>query len=173
MRRRFLTLAVASSLLLAFWLLSGKLPGYTRLELTEPEAGSRLALYLLRDGEPVVLRWRNSLFGLDVTEIFTTEGGVLVQKEVTFADPGGGPPPAVSARDVDDLYHTGGAFWASGMNRPFTRVVYRVGQIGEPNLTVRGHVIDFKRAVGFGGRLVLTTSAPSLAEGLWGMIRTR
>jgi hypothetical protein len=173
MRRRFLTLAVVSSWLLVLWLSSWKVPGYTRIELREAETGSQLALFVLRDGEAAVLRWRNSLFGLDVTEIFTAESGVLVQKEVTFADPGVTPPPRVSARDVGDLYHTGGAFSASGLNRPFTRVVYRVGEIGEPKLTVREHVVDFKREVGFGGRVVLTTSVPTLFEGLWGMIRTR
>lgn len=173
MQRRFLTLAVVSSLLLVFWLLSWNLPGYTRLELTEAETGGRLDWYVLADGEPVVLKWRNSLFGLDVTEVFRAESGVLIQTEVTFADPRGAPPPAVSARDVDDLYHTGGAFSAAGMSRPLTRVVYRVGEIGEPKLKVRERVIDFKREVGFGGRVVLTSSAPTLFEGLWGMIRAR
>lgn len=172
MRPGFLTLAAALSLLLIFWLFSWKVPGYTRLELTEAESGSRLALYMLRDGEPVVLRWRNSLFGLDVTEIFIAKSGALIQTEVTFADPGGAAPPRVSARDVDDLYHTGGAFSATGMSRPLTRVVYRVGEIGEPRLTVRERVVDFKREVGFGGRIVLTTSAPGLLDGLWEKIRT-
>ncbi len=173
MRRRFLTLAVASSLLLVFWLSSWKLPGCTQIELTEAETGGRLALFVLRDGEPVVLMWRNSLFGLDVTEVFIAGSGVLIQTEVTFADPGGAPPPRVSARDVDDLYHTGGAFSAAGMSRPLSRVVYRVGEIGEPKLKVRERVVDFKSEVGFGGRVVLTASAPSLFERLWGMIRTR
>jgi len=173
MRRRFLTLAVVSSLPLVFWLSSWNVPGYSRLELTEAETGRRLAWYVLADEEPVVLKWRNSLFGLDVTEVLIAGSGVLIQTEVTFADPGGEPPPRVSARDVDDLYHTGGAFSAAGMSRPLTRVVYRVGEIGEPKLTVRGRVVDFKREVGFGGRVVLTASAPSLFEKLWGKLRTR
>jgi hypothetical protein len=112
----------------------------------------------------VTLTWRNSLFGLDVTEGFFTRSGVLVQDQVTFSVPGGPPPPRVSPRDVDDLYHTGGAFDARGLSRPFHRIVYRVGEIGDPKLLVRNRTVSFKQAAGFGGRLVLTMTRPTLHE---------
>jgi hypothetical protein len=90
--------------------------------------------------------------------------GVLVQDQVTFSVPGGPPPPRVSPRDVDDLYHTGGAFDARGLSRPFHRIVYRVGEIGDPKLLVRNRTVSFKQAAGFGGRLVLTMTRPTLHE---------
>jgi hypothetical protein len=148
-----------------FWLVSQiNAPGFTRLELTDAETGREIISAILPDGEPITLTWRNSLFNLDVTEAFVTESGVLIQTQVTFADPRGLPPPLVSPRDVDDLYHTGGAFSARGMRRPFTRIAYRVGEIGNPKMTIGARVIEFKEEVGFGGGVVLTTRVVNLYE---------
>jgi hypothetical protein len=119
---------------------------------------------VLRDGERITLTWRNSQFGLDVTEAFFTRSGVLIQDRVTFDASDGTPPPRVSAEDVDDLFHTGGAFDAQGLNKPFTRVVYRIGEIGNPKLHVQNRTIDFKKEAGFGGRVVLTASRPSVYQ---------
>ena len=165
MQRKLFALMLLPILLLVLWLPSKiSAPGYTRLELTDGEAGSKLLSAVLRDGEPITLTWRNSLFGLDVTEVFVARSGLIVQTEVTFADPRGSTPPPVSPQDVDDLYHTGGPFSAKGLDRPFTRIVYRVGEIGNPKMQVRDRVVEFKREVGFGGRVILSTARPSLYD---------
>lgn len=159
--------ALVPILLLALWLPSHiKAPGWTRFELREDETGSKLLSLVLRDGEPITLTWRNSLFGLDVTEVFVAQSGLIIQTEVTFADPRGFTPPRVSPQDIDDLYHTGGPFSAKGLDRPFTRIVYRVGEIGNPAMRVRDDRVDFKREVGFGNRVVLEAESVNLYESL-------
>lgn len=90
--------------------------------------------------------------------------GVLVQDRVTFAAPGGPPQPRVSPRDVADLYHTGGAFDARGLARPFSRIVYRIGEIGDPQIRVQDKTVALKAAAGFGGRMILTATRPALHE---------
>jgi hypothetical protein len=168
-RRRGPILAGIAVSLVALWLLSRIAPsGYTRIDLTEDGTGKNVFSAVVPDGERVTLTWRNSQFGLDVTEGFFARSGVLVQDRVTFSAPDGPPPPRVSPRDVDDLYHTGGAFDARGLSRPFRRIVYRVGEIGDPKMQVRNRTVSFKQAAGFGGRLILTTSRPPLYEILWG-----
>ena len=99
-----------------------------------------------------------------VTEVFFARGGLLIQDQVTFSDPDGSPPPRVSAHDVDDLYHTGGAFDARGLSRPFSRIVYRIGEIGDPKIRVKNKTAALKKAAGFGGRVILTTARPKLYE---------
>jgi hypothetical protein len=158
-----------SLLLLVFfpglWILSGcTRSGHTRLALTEVGTGKKICSALLDDGEEVVLTWRNSLFGLRVTEVFQARHGTLVLTEVTFADPQGPSPPVVAPTDVDDLYHTGGPFSARGLAKPFKQVVYRVGAIGDPTLKVRDRVVAFKEQVGFGGGGVLTAGSPKWFE---------
>ena len=138
--------------------------GYTRVELVAEEGGKRILSDVVPDGEPVTLTWRNSLFGLDVTEVFLARSGVLVQDQVTFSARDGSPPPRVSARDIGDLYHTGGAFDARGLSRSFSRIVYRIGEIGDPKLQVKKKTAALKREVGFGGRVILATSPPALHE---------
>ena len=139
-------------------------PGYTRIELTEEGRGEKILSVVAADGEPVTLTWHNSLFGLQVTEVFYARGGLIIQDQVTFSDPGGAPPPRVSARDIDDLYHTGGAFDARGLSRPFSRIVYRIGEIGDPRIMVKNKTAALKKAAGFGGRVILTTARPKLYE---------
>jgi hypothetical protein len=70
----------------------------------------------------------------------------------------------VSPQDVDGLYHTGGAFSAKGLSRPLHKVVYRIGEIGQPKMRIRDRVIEFKPLVGFGGRVILATSTPHLYQ---------
>ena len=168
MRSRGPILAGIAASVLGLGLLSRIAPsGYTRIDLTEDGKGRCIFTAVVPDGERVTLTWRNSQFGLRVTEGFLARGGVLVQDRVTFSEPGGPPPPRVSPRDVDDLYHTGGAFDARGLSRPYQRIVYRIGEIGDPKMQVRNRTVSFKQAVGFGGRLTLTTSRPALHEILW------
>jgi hypothetical protein len=130
----------------------------TLLELTQPETGRKIFSAVLQDGEEVVFSWRNSLFGLDVAEVFEARRGELVLDRVTFADPRGTPPPEVSPADVEDLYQTGGPFTAHGIGKAFRRVTYRVAEIGNPTMKIRTRVIDFKQEVGFGGAVLLTAS---------------
>lgn len=166
MDRRILTILMLLVLFLGLGLLvSGiKPPGYTRLDLTEDGTGRKLLSVVLKDGEGVSLEWRNSLFGVDVTEGFFARGGLIVQERVRFSIPGGPPPPRVASGDVEDLYHTGGPFDARGLSRPFSRIVYRISEIGNPRLRVRDRTVHLKKEVGFGGRMVLSTSRPTLPE---------
>ena len=138
--------------------------GYTRVELTQAGTGKTILSIVLRDGEHAVLTWRNSLFGLDVTEVFQAEAGMLILDQVTFADPRGLLPPTVSPADVADLYQTGGPFTARGLDKPFRRVAFRVAEIGEPKLKIRDRVVAFKQAVGFGGAVILTAATAKLHE---------
>jgi hypothetical protein len=165
MRRRSVIVALISASVIFLWFLLRFTPmGYTRIELMADGKEAVLLAAILPEGERVTLTWRNSQFGLDVTEAFFTRSGVLIQDRVTFSVPDGSTPPRVSAEDVDDLFHTGGAFDARGLSKPFTRIVYRIGEIGNPKLHVQNRTIDFKREVGFGGRVVLTASRPSVYE---------
>lgn len=168
MRRNITIVTLISLSLLGFGFLSQiTLSGYTRIELTDEGAGEKILSVVAADGEPVTLTWRNSQFGLTVTEVFYARNGLLIQDQVTFSDPGGPPPPRVSARDVDDLYHTGGAFDARGLSRPFFRIVYRIGEIGDPRIQVKNRTAALKKAAGFGGRVILTAARPKLYEFLF------
>ena len=138
--------------------------GYTRIELMADEGRKRILSDVVPDGERIILTWRNSQFGLQVTEIFFARSGVIVQDQVTFSAPDGSPPPRVLARDVEDLYHTGGAFDARGLSRPFSRIVYRIGEIGDPKMQVKKKTATLKREAGFGGRVILAASRPALHE---------
>ena len=165
MRRRTVIVALISASVFALWVLCRFTPaGYTRIELTEEGRAVKILSAILPDGERMTLTWRNSQFGLDVTEAFFTRSSVLIQDRVTFAAPDGSPPPRVSAGDVDDLFHTGGAFDARGLSRPFTRIVYRIGEIGNPKLKVQNRTITFKQEAGFGGRMTLVTSRPPVYQ---------
>jgi hypothetical protein len=168
MRRKLTMIALISLLLIALGLLSQVTPaGYTRIELTVEGRGEKILSIVAPDGEPVTLTWRNSQFGLQVTEVFYARGGLIIQDRVTFSDPNGPPPPRVSAHDVEDLYHTGGTFDARGLSRPFSRIVYRIGEIGNPMIRVKNKTAALKKAAGFGGRVILTTARPKLYEFLF------
>ncbi|MFB3817408.1 MAG: hypothetical protein ACE147_07080 [Candidatus Methylomirabilales bacterium] len=152
MRRGASRLAALVLLVPAFAGAAGPL---TRVTLTEGGTERRIAAAALSEGEEMVLTWTNSLFGLRVTEVFTARAGRLVLTEVSFADPAGGEPPRVRPEDVDDLYHTGGPFRAEGLSRPVSRVVFRVGQIGDPVIRLGGTRVRLLDAVGFGGAVRL------------------
>lgn len=132
--------------------------GETMVQLTHGETGKRISCAVLRDGETLALAWTNSLFRLLVTETYVAGGGMLVQTGVTFADPSGKEPPLVKPEDVEDLYHTGGPFKAEGLSKPFRRIVFRIGEIGNPVLKIRDHAIELAKEVGFGGSVFLESS---------------
>jgi hypothetical protein len=81
--------------------------------------------------------------------------------QVTFEDPRGETPPVVTPEDLDDLYHTGGPFRVTGLSRPFTRIIFRVGEIGDPKLKVEKESIRLVEQVGFGGAVLLVARRPS------------
>jgi hypothetical protein len=164
LRRRALAacLILLPVLGLSAWMLAPA--GSICLELTDAETGRGIASRLLLDGEQVVLTWTNSLFGLPVTEVFVAKAGILTLTEITFADPTGREPPRVRPEDVADLYHTGGPFKAEGLSRPVGRIVFRVGEIGKPTITIGDRSMRLDREVGFGGAVLLTARRPSLYE---------
>jgi len=95
-----------------------------------------------------------------VTEVFVARDGRLDLTQVTFEDPLGKTPPSVTPEDLDDLYHTGGPFKASGLSRPFTRIVFRIGEIGDPKLKIGKQQIRLIDEVGFGGAVLLVVRRP-------------
>ena len=163
--RRLVIIVLLCTIPVGLWLLLRMAPpGYTGIDLRVEGREHHLLSAILPDDERVILTWRNSQFGLDVTETFFARSGLLIQDRVTFAAPDGTPPPHVSARDVDDLFHTGGTFDGRGLSRPFTRIVYRIGEIGNPKLQVQNRIVAFKKEAGFGGRVILTASRPTVYE---------
>jgi hypothetical protein len=162
MRLTLLILAVILVILLVLWLPSrvDVLGKYTCLELTDAETGRKITTQTVKDGEEIILRWRNSIFDLRVTEVFIAREGRLDLTEVTFEDPRGETPPTVTPEDLDDLYHTGGPFRATGLSRPFTRMIFRVGEIGDPKLKVKNQSIRLFEQVGFGGAVLLVARRP-------------
>jgi hypothetical protein len=143
--------------LLVLWIPLGACrAGDTRVKLMDADTGREIFSAVLQEGEQVILTWKNSLFGLQVTEVFEARSGALFLTEVTYASPQGPAPPVVPPEDVEELYQTGGPFHARGLAKPFREVVYRVGEIGEPKMKIRDRLVDFKKEVGFGGRIVLT-----------------
>lgn len=129
--------------------------GETLVSLKDGGSGRRIGCAVLHDGEPVVLTWMNSLFRLKVTEIYTTREGILEQTAVTYGDPSGKEPPGVEPKDVEDLYHTGGPFTAKGLAIPYHKIVFRIGEIGNPVLNLGGRSIYLADEVGFGGSVIL------------------
>jgi hypothetical protein len=134
------------------------------VDLVDATSGRAIASHVMVEGERAVLRWRNSLFGVDVTEVFVARAGGLVLASVTFADPAGGAPPRVRPADVDDLYQTGGPFHAEGLDRPVRRVTFRVGEIGRPRLTLGARTIDLHDEVGFGGAVRLSAASAGVSR---------
>lgn len=134
--------------------------GLTWLELKDANTGRVIFAASLSLGEEIVLTWKNSLFGLMVSEVFTARGGRLELSRVTFADPSGAPPPEATAADLDDLYHTGGPFRVTGLSRPVSDLVMRVGEIGHPELRIGTIVLHLKKEVHFGGAVNLSARRP-------------
>jgi len=162
MRFTLLVLAAILVILLALWLPSrvNVLGKYTWLELTDAETGRKITAQAVKDGEEIVLTWRNSIFDLKVTEVFVAREGRLDLTGVTFEDPRGKTPPTVTPEHLDDLYHTGGPFRATGLSKPFTRIIFRVGEIGDPRLKVENQSIRLFDQVGFGGAVLLVARRP-------------
>jgi len=140
------------------------LPARIHVELTNAEDGKRILSLTMKEGEGAVLRWRNSLFGLDVTERFVAEGGKLVLTEVIFSRPGDSLPEPVRPQDLEDLYQTGGPFRVKGVHKEFSEIVFRIGEVGHPKLQVGDRTVDLKTEVGFGGKVLLRVRKADLFE---------
>ena len=162
MRLTLLVLAAILVVLLVLWLPSrvNVLGKHTWIELTDAETGRKITAQAVKDGEEIVLTWKNSIFDLRVTEIFIAREGRLDLTEVTFEDPRGETPPTVTPEHLDDLYHTGGPFRATGLSKPFTRIIFRVGEIGDPKLKVKNQSIRLIEQVGFGGAVLMVARKP-------------
>jgi len=143
------------------------LSSQTHIELRDIDRGKEILALVMKDGEAAVLTWRNSLFGLDVTERFVAEKGRLILTEVVFSEPGGGVPESVRPRDLEDLYHTGGPFSAKGLRKEFSEIIFRIGERGDPRLQVGGKTVALKDAAGFGGRVRLRSRKARLYERLF------
>ncbi len=128
----------------------------SHLELNDELGGNKLLDLILEEGEEIALYWRNSLYNLDVTEKFIIEKGTLALKEVTFSNPFESSPLSVSPNDLEDLYQTGGVFSVQGVQKRFTQIDFRIGEIGHPKLKIKGQLLDLKELVGFGGKVRLT-----------------
>lgn len=145
-------------------------PGGVRLELTDQATGRVIFSSILEEGERAALAWTNSLFQLQVTEVFVVREGRLALTSVTYADPGGKEPPRVRPEDAADLVQTGGPFHAEGIARPIRTVTFRVGEVGKPTFRAAGKTIRFLDEVGFGGSIRLEAtpdsgSPPSIPAG--------
>lgn len=102
---------------------------------------------------------KNSLFGLNATEVFIAHGGILLLARITFGDPQGPAPVAAAPEAVDDLYHTSASSFAQGLAKLFKELVYCVGGTGDPKLHVRGLVRTFSEEICFGGGVHTATTS--------------
>jgi len=172
MRRWFLSLMLAVLLLAALAALLLIQPtGYTHFQLGDADTGRRLLATVLSNGELITLTWQNSIFQQPVVEIFYADEGRLILDRVAFLDPQGVYEMPVQPSDVAELYHTGGPFAAAGLARPYQQVIFRIGEIGDPKMAVRGRVVALKQEVGFGGRVRLDARRASALEIMWRFIR--
>ena len=128
--------------------------------ISDKETGRIILSETVKSGDILTLRWKNSLFLLDVTETYTIRDTFFEQTGIIFHDPDGKDEPVISACDVDDVYHTGGPFKAVGLSRPFKGIVFRIGEIGNPVIRLKERDIDLKSKVGFGNAVILEIKNP-------------
>lgn len=121
----------------------------------DKETGEIIASETVKSGESFSLIWKNSLYNLNVTEIYVIKDTFFEQSGVIFHDPNGKPEPVISASEVDEFYHTGGPFRAMDMSKPFKKITFTIGETGNPVIRLKGKDINLKDRVGFGGRVVL------------------
>lgn len=128
------------------------------LTLSDLDEGRLIFSACLYEGEAVIYKWKNSLFGLNVTETFYLKNESLVLTEIVYEDPYGNPEPLTNPEDLDHLCHEGGPFRAVNISKAYGQIIFGVGQVGKPRIIVRGEVIDLEKEVGFGGRVVVKVS---------------
>ncbi|MGB9631591.1 MAG: hypothetical protein ACP5KE_08840 [Candidatus Methanodesulfokora sp.] len=126
--------------------------------LLDYDSGRLIYSTCLNDGEAIVYKWKNSLFGLNVTEIFLVRNDSLVLSELIYEDPHGNYEPLVKSDDLDYLCHEGGPFHAVNISKVYKELIFMVGKVGKPKIIVNGDLIDLEREVGFGGRVLIKIS---------------
>lgn len=128
------------------------------LIISNKETGKVIWSETVKSGEKFILTWKNSLFNVDVTETYIIKDAFFEQTGVIFHDPEGKQAPTIRPEEVGDFYHTGGAFKAENMSRAFKSIVFRIGEIGNPIIKIKGKDINLKSHVGFGGAIVIETT---------------
>lgn len=147
-----------SVLILLTFLYAGLSPASEKanyIEITDLETGRKILSWSYASGELITLTWNNSQFGLRVTETYIINKGFIEQTGIAFHDPDGKEPPTIRPEEVSDFYHTGGPFKADGISRQFRKVVFRIGELGDPVLKIGNISIRLKEEVGFGGAVVM------------------
>ncbi|HOV89939.1 MAG TPA: hypothetical protein PKW07_04420 [Syntrophorhabdaceae bacterium] len=125
------------------------------IQLSDLATGRVILSQLSTTEELITLTWNNSQFSLKVTEVYIVREGFIEQTAVTFHDPEGKEPPLIKPEEIGDFYHTGGPFRAEGISRRFKKVIFRIGDFGNPILKIAERSINLKKEVGFGGAVVI------------------
>lgn len=152
--------SILASLTLLLFLLSLPSFGNSCYSLTLLDANSGRLIYstCLHDGESLIYEWKNSLFRLNVTEVFLAWNGSLFLMEIVYRDPYGNPEPLADPEDLEYLCHQGGPFRATNVSKAYAEITFMVGKVGKPRISVRGETLDLEEEVGFGGRVILRLS---------------
>ncbi|MEM3372334.1 MAG: hypothetical protein QXO55_06985 [Candidatus Korarchaeum sp.] len=128
------------------------------LTLSDADSGRLIYSACLYDGECLTYDWKNSLYGLNVTEVFSVWNGSLVLMEIVYHDPHGNPEPLADPDDLEYLCHQGGPFRATNVSKAYAEISLMVGRVGKPRVSVRDRTVDLDSEVGFGGRVILRIS---------------
>jgi hypothetical protein len=123
------------------------------VELLDVERGKLIYSSFLDEGEVIIYKWKNSLFGLNVTETFLVSDGSFKLFELVYEDPNGEKEPQVDPEELDYLCHEGGPFRASNISKRYAELEFMVGKVGKPRIIINDRLIDLEREVGFGGRV--------------------
>jgi hypothetical protein len=145
-------------LLFLFFSQNCLIPKCYLVTLLDRESGRLIYSACLSDGEAIVYKWKNSLFGLNVTEIFLVRRGSFELFELVYEDPNGNREPQADIRDLDYLCHEGGPFRAVNISKFYQELEFMVGKVGKPKIIINDHLIDLEKEVGFGGRVVMKIS---------------
>ncbi|HOP86338.1 MAG TPA: hypothetical protein PKZ54_07680 [Syntrophorhabdaceae bacterium] len=129
--------------------------------ISDKDTGRIISSEVTKLGETIILTWRNSLFNLEVTETYTIGDTFFEQTGVIFHDPYGKPEPVIKAEEIDDFYHTGGPFKVANMSRAFKKIVFRIGEVGNPVIKLKGKDINLTSQVGFGGVVIVEIKGSS------------
>lgn len=133
-------------------------PSCYPLTLSDASSGRLIYSTCLYDGESLTYEWKNSLFGLNVTEVFLAWNGSLVLMEIVYRDPYGNPEPLTDPRDLEYLCHQGGPFRVTNVSKAYAEITFMVGRVGKPRISVRDETLNLEEEVGFGGRVILRLS---------------
>lgn len=123
--------------------------------ITNRETGEIVYTQSLKPGDVITLTWKNSLYNLDVTETYVVRSYFFEQVSIEFNDPNRMDVPEVKPAEVEDYYHTGDPFKVNNISRPFEKIVFLIGDIGNPKIKIKENIIDLKKKAGFGSSIVM------------------